>query len=154
MLRTTSPAPPPRDDPTAGPEKNRVPNRVPNSADLTPGNALEPPRIWLYRPKPSVPAPTLNPKVEGSIPSRPAVGAPRLAGLLSPTRPPAGVTSDRLTRKTPSYAPPAHAAQGVWLTALRMRISVVLTTCNGSRFLRQQLDSVAAQTRQPDELVA
>jgi glycosyltransferase involved in cell wall biosynthesis len=35
-----------------------------------------------------------------------------------------------------------------------MRISVVLTTYNGSRFLREQLESVVAQTRPPDELVA
>src|SRR4051812_3847488 len=83
---------------------NHVPNRVPNSADLTPDNALEPPRIRLYRAKSSFQAPTLNPKVEGSIPSRPAVEAPLLAGLLSRTRPPAGVTSERLTRRTPSYA--------------------------------------------------
>src|SRR4051812_6877273 len=34
-----------------------------------------------------------------------------------------------------------------------MRISVVLTTYNGSRFLREQLDSLVAQTRLPDELV-
>src|SRR3954463_9866810 len=35
-----------------------------------------------------------------------------------------------------------------------MRISVVLTTYNGSRFLWEQLESVLAQTRPPDELVA
>ena len=35
-----------------------------------------------------------------------------------------------------------------------MRISVVLTTYNGSRCLWEQLESVAAQTRPPDELVA
>jgi hypothetical protein len=50
---------------TPGPRPNA--NRVPNSADLTPGNPLEPPRIWLYRAKPSAQAPTFNPKVGGSI---------------------------------------------------------------------------------------
>lgn len=34
-----------------------------------------------------------------------------------------------------------------------MRISVALCTFNGARFLAQQLESIAAQTRQPDELV-
>lgn len=32
-------------------------------------------------------------------------------------------------------------------------ISVVMATCNGARFLPQQLDSIARQTRLPDELV-
>lgn len=34
------------------------------------------------------------------------------------------------------------------------RVSVVLATHNGERFLAEQLDSLAAQTRTPDELVA
>jgi glycosyltransferase involved in cell wall biosynthesis len=34
-----------------------------------------------------------------------------------------------------------------------MRLSVALGTYNGERFLREQLDSVAAQTRPPDELL-
>lgn len=34
-----------------------------------------------------------------------------------------------------------------------MRFSVALCTYNGERFLREQLDSIAAQTRPPDELV-
>lgn len=36
----------------------------------------------------------------------------------------------------------------------RSRLSVTLCTYNGQRYLRQQLDSIAAQTRPPDELVA
>jgi glycosyltransferase involved in cell wall biosynthesis len=35
----------------------------------------------------------------------------------------------------------------------RTRISVALCTYNGERFLHQQLDSIAMQTRLPDELV-
>lgn len=35
----------------------------------------------------------------------------------------------------------------------RLRISVALCTYNGARFLSEQLDSIAAQTRMPDELV-
>ncbi len=35
----------------------------------------------------------------------------------------------------------------------RLRISVALCTFNGERYLAQQLDSIAAQTRPPDELV-
>jgi len=35
-----------------------------------------------------------------------------------------------------------------------MRISVVLCTCNGIRFLPAQLESLAAQTRLPDEIIA
>lgn len=34
-----------------------------------------------------------------------------------------------------------------------MKFSVALCTFNGSRYLQQQLDSIAAQTRRPDELV-
>jgi glycosyltransferase involved in cell wall biosynthesis len=34
-----------------------------------------------------------------------------------------------------------------------LRLSVALCTYNGERFLREQLDSIAAQTRLPDELV-
>ena len=34
-----------------------------------------------------------------------------------------------------------------------MRFSVALCTCNGGAYLREQLDSLAAQTRLPDELV-
>lgn len=34
-----------------------------------------------------------------------------------------------------------------------MRLSVALCTYNGERFLREQLDSIAAQTRPPDELL-
>lgn len=33
------------------------------------------------------------------------------------------------------------------------RVSVVMATYNGARFLREQLDSIAAQTRLPDELL-
>jgi glycosyltransferase involved in cell wall biosynthesis len=32
-------------------------------------------------------------------------------------------------------------------------ISVAVTTCNGERFLGEQLRSIAAQVRLPDELV-
>ena len=34
-----------------------------------------------------------------------------------------------------------------------MKFSVAMCTYNGARFLREQLDSIAAQTRPPDELV-
>lgn len=34
-----------------------------------------------------------------------------------------------------------------------MRCSVVMATCNGERFLREQLTSLASQTRLPDELI-
>lgn len=34
-----------------------------------------------------------------------------------------------------------------------MRVSIAMATCNGSRFLQQQLDSLAAQSRLPDQLV-
>src|SRR4051794_22521498 len=34
-----------------------------------------------------------------------------------------------------------------------MRISVVVPVLNGARFLRQSLDSVVSQTRQPDEVI-
>jgi len=34
-----------------------------------------------------------------------------------------------------------------------MKISVALCTYNGSRYLQEQLDSIAAQTRRPDEIV-
>jgi glycosyltransferase involved in cell wall biosynthesis len=34
-----------------------------------------------------------------------------------------------------------------------VKISIAMTTYNGARFLREQLDSLAAQTRRPDELV-
>jgi glycosyltransferase involved in cell wall biosynthesis len=44
-------------------------------------------------------------------------------------------------------APPAHAPG-------RPRISVALCTFEGARFLEPQLESLAAQTRLPDELVA
>lgn len=33
------------------------------------------------------------------------------------------------------------------------RISIAMATCNGERFIREQLDSFAAQTRLPDQLV-
>lgn len=36
---------------------------------------------------------------------------------------------------------------------LNMRISVALCTYNGAAYLQQQLNSIAAQTRQPDELI-
>ena len=35
----------------------------------------------------------------------------------------------------------------------RPTISVVMATCNGARFLQQQLDSIAAQSMLPDELI-
>lgn len=35
----------------------------------------------------------------------------------------------------------------------RLRISVLLATCNGERYLREQLQSIATQTRLPDELI-
>lgn len=35
----------------------------------------------------------------------------------------------------------------------RLRISVALCTCEGERFLREQLESIRAQTRLPDEVV-
>jgi len=35
-----------------------------------------------------------------------------------------------------------------------LRISVALCTCNGERFLAEQLNSILAQTRKPDELIA
>jgi glycosyltransferase involved in cell wall biosynthesis len=34
-----------------------------------------------------------------------------------------------------------------------MKISVAMTTCNGARYLREQLDSIFAQQRLPDELI-
>src|SRR5580765_2746419 len=34
-----------------------------------------------------------------------------------------------------------------------MKISVAMCTYNGARYLREQLDSIAAQTRHPEELV-
>jgi len=34
-----------------------------------------------------------------------------------------------------------------------MKISVAMATYNGSRYIREQLESIAAQTRQPDELI-
>jgi glycosyltransferase involved in cell wall biosynthesis len=34
-----------------------------------------------------------------------------------------------------------------------MKLSIALATCNGQRFLRDQLDSFLSQTRRPDELV-
>ena len=34
-----------------------------------------------------------------------------------------------------------------------MKISVVMATYNGERFLREQLDSIRNQTRQADELI-
>ena len=34
-----------------------------------------------------------------------------------------------------------------------LRISVAMCTYNGARFLSEQLDSIAAQTRPPDEFV-
>lgn len=34
-----------------------------------------------------------------------------------------------------------------------MRISIALATCNGEKYIKQQLDSLQAQTVQPDELV-
>ena len=35
----------------------------------------------------------------------------------------------------------------------RLRLSIAMTTYNGARFVQQQLESFAAQSRQPDELV-
>jgi glycosyltransferase involved in cell wall biosynthesis len=35
----------------------------------------------------------------------------------------------------------------------RLKASVVLATCNGGKFLREQLDSIASQSRLPDEIV-
>jgi glycosyltransferase involved in cell wall biosynthesis len=46
----------------------------------------------------------------------------------------------------------ARPAQGAGLPG-RHRISIALCTYNGARFLRPQLDSFAAQTRMPDELI-
>src|SRR5689334_7094609 len=34
-----------------------------------------------------------------------------------------------------------------------MKFSIALATCNGQRFLREQLDSYLSQTRHPDEVV-
>jgi glycosyltransferase involved in cell wall biosynthesis len=34
-----------------------------------------------------------------------------------------------------------------------LRVSIVMATCNGARYLRQQLDSFVDQTRMPDDLV-
>lgn len=39
------------------------------------------------------------------------------------------------------------------LHPVKSGISVVMATCNGTRFLRDQLDSIERQTRRPDELV-
>lgn len=39
------------------------------------------------------------------------------------------------------------------MSKLNPKISVALCTYNGARFLREQLESIAANTRQPDELV-
>ncbi|HXH84393.1 MAG TPA: glycosyltransferase family 2 protein [Candidatus Tectomicrobia bacterium] len=39
------------------------------------------------------------------------------------------------------------------MTGTRIALSVALCTCDGERFLPAQLDSIAAQTRLPDELV-
>lgn len=39
------------------------------------------------------------------------------------------------------------------MTLMRPRISVAVCTYNGSRFLPEQLTSIAAQTRLPDEMV-
>src|SRR5690625_4797540 len=36
---------------------------------------------------------------------------------------------------------------------LSLTLSVALCTCNSTRYLREQLDSIATQTRAPDELV-
>ena len=36
----------------------------------------------------------------------------------------------------------------------KLRISVALCTCEGERFLREQLESIRSQTRPPDEIVA
>jgi len=37
--------------------------------------------------------------------------------------------------------------------AARMKISIVLATCNGERYLPEQLDSLSSQARLPDELI-
>jgi len=50
-------------------------------------------------------------------------------------------------RDGPTAVPPSFPAPG------RLRVSVALCTHNGGRHLRQQLDSLAAQTRRPDELI-
>src|SRR6186997_149500 len=34
-----------------------------------------------------------------------------------------------------------------------MRVSIAMCTCNGERFLAEQLDSILAQSRPPDEIV-
>ena len=34
-----------------------------------------------------------------------------------------------------------------------MRITIAMTSYNGSEFIIEQLDSILAQTRQPDELI-
>jgi len=36
---------------------------------------------------------------------------------------------------------------------VKVRLSVAMCTYNGARFLKEQLDSIAAQTRRPDELI-
>jgi len=50
--------------------------------------------------------------------------------------------------------PDAHSSAAAALSAPSRRISVALCTYNGARFLDAQLESILAQTRQPDELVA
>jgi glycosyltransferase involved in cell wall biosynthesis len=49
-------------------------------------------------------------------------------------------------------ADPAHCAQHV-VKSNETMISVALTTCNGCPFLAPQLESMAGQTRRPDEIV-
>lgn len=47
----------------------------------------------------------------------------------------------------------SEASQDVGEANSSMKISVAMTTYNGARFLSEQLDSILAQTRLPDELV-
>jgi glycosyltransferase involved in cell wall biosynthesis len=35
----------------------------------------------------------------------------------------------------------------------KQRVSIAMCTYNGTRYIQEQLDSIAAQTRLPDELV-
>jgi len=49
--------------------------------------------------------------------------------------------------------PPSAASSGVIEAMTRLRLSIVMCTYNGAAFLQQQLDSLLAQTRLPDEIV-
>jgi len=49
--------------------------------------------------------------------------------------------------------PQTSAVAGVAASQVPTRISIALCTYNGSRYLQQQLDSITAQVRQPDEMV-